>query len=293
MVGTPTAVPVKALILHPIHTIKLWAGGFNIKFSGSVPGSRVRLLIGGYTDYVDITPYYLPSHLPALLDVLAKKDCWAKQTRCTVDCTVAAYVGNEMVPGSQSGVQSLPCPVKPVEVENIGTIAALTELGAVTPRLNYVKDGPGSGRILSKPINGRYYFVLASIFETDPGNRGFDCTTFVGSALGRQDGMGDTSAAFAASIGATQDVLTNVHLTDIQEFVEENPVGAYLMWNNHHIVTLINGVVREFNIPKGQPGYRETDINEWHTYDTKTTYTLRELPASFLVDGDPFSSSLR
>jgi hypothetical protein len=273
----------QALKLYPIQTVKLWAGGYNIKFSGSVPtGATIRLLIGGYADSIDITPHYLVAHLPALLDVLAKNDYWAKQIPRTVDCSVAAYFGNDMIPGSQSGVQPLPCPVKPVEVDHIGTIAALSELGGVTPSLNYVKDGPGFGRILTKPINGRYYFAAASILETDPGNRGFDCTTFVGSALGRHDGMGETSAAFADSVGATVEPLKDVLLKDVRKFMQQYPIGAYLMFNVHHIVTLINGVVREFNIPKGKPGYRETDINAWNASDNATTFTLRELPASFL-----------
>jgi hypothetical protein len=283
MAAIPTVVSMQALSLYPIQKVKLQFGGYNIKFSGNVPnGAKVRLLIGSYANFIDITPHYLTAHLPALLDVLAKNDYWAKQIPRTVDCSVAAYFGNDMIPGSQSGVQPLPCPVKPVEVDHIGTIAALSELGDVTPSLNYVKDGPGFGRILTKPIDGRYYFALASILETDPGNRGFDCTTFVGSALGRHDGMGGNSAEFANSVGATVEPLKNAHINDIREFMEENPVGAYLMFNYHHIVTLINGVVREFNIPKGQPGYRETDINDWHSTDTAVTYTLRELPESFL-----------
>jgi hypothetical protein len=100
------------------------------------------------------------------------------------------------------------------------------------------------------------------------------------------------SADFADSIGAKTDVLKDVHLKDIRKFMGDNPVGAYLMWNYHHIVTLINGVVREFNIPSGKPGYRETDIDQWHTSDTGTKYTLRELPASFLVLGKPFFNSM-
>jgi hypothetical protein len=202
MAAIPTVVSMQALSLYPIQKVKLQFGGYNIKFSGNVPnGAKVRLLIGSYANFIDITPHYLTAHLPALLDVLAKNDYWAKQIPRTVDCSVAAYFGNDMIPGSQSGVQPLPCPVKPVEVDHIGTIAALSELGDVTPSLNYVKDGPGFGRILTKPIDGRYYFALASILETDPGNRGFDCTTFVGSALGRHDGMGGNSAEFANSVG--------------------------------------------------------------------------------------------
>ena len=293
MAAIPTVVSMKALPLCPI--VRKWwkQGGYTIQFSGSVPkGAKVRLLIGSDEDSVDITPHYLPSHLKVILDVLSENDYWSKTGTRYVDCQVAAYLDNEMIPGSLSNKQRLPCPVEPVEVEHLGTIAALTELGAVDPPLNYVKDGPGCGRLLTDAINGRYYFIYGGQLEIDPGNRGFDCTSFVGSALGRHDGMAGTSADFADSIGAKTDVLKDVHLKDIRKFMGDNPVGAYLMWNNHHIVTLINGVVREFNIPSGKPGYRETDIDQWHTSDIGTKYTLRELPASFLVLGNPFFNSM-
>ena len=239
-------------------------------------------MIEDETDFIDITPHYQTSQLKDLLKILDENDYWAKLGPFFVDCTVAAFIDEVMVPGTESDVQQLPCPVEPVKIEHIGTIAALSELGEVDPPLNYVKDGPTYGRILSKPINGKYYFVLGSLLETDPGNRGFDCTTYVGSALGRHDGMGDGSAAFANSMGATNEVLTDVHLSKVREFMEKYPIGAYLMWSTGHIVTLINGTVREFNLPKGKPGYRETDITEWKKNDKSTTFTLRELPAEFL-----------
>jgi hypothetical protein len=280
--SAPSSVSNQQLSLHAIHKIRIQHGGYNIRFSGHVPKeARVRLLIGSDADYVDITPHYHTAHLPALLDILDQKNYWAQLTPRFVDCTVAVFVHDVMVPGSQSGAQQLPCPVAPVEIDDIGNIAALGELGDVLPKLNYVKDGATHGRILSKPIHGRYYFVLGSILETDPGNRGFDCTTFVGSALGRHSGMGDDSPTFANSLGATQDVLTEKHLNEIRKFVTQYPVGAYLMWSGGHIVTLIDGTVQEFTTPNGHPGYRKTDIQTWHPHDHKP-YTLREIPAEFL-----------
>ncbi len=282
-IAPPISAPSLPLNLHPIHRIKVQHGGYNIKFSGHVPpGARVRLMIGNDSDFVDISPYYHVAHLPALLDLLNRKNYWAQLASRFVDCTVAAYIDNVLVPGTQSGAQQLPCPVAPVGIDDIGNIKALEELGDVCPELLYVKDGPTHGRTLTKPINERYYFALGGILETDPGNRGFDCTTFVGSALGRHSGMADGSDAFADSLGAPQEVLSDKHLDDIRKFVKRYPVGAYLMWSDSHIVTLINGTVREFTTPKGQPGYRETDINEWHKHNHVTTYTLREIPREFL-----------
>ena len=281
--AAPNAATTQALTLDPIKLAKTYNGGYTIKYSGKVPpGAKVRLLIGGDTDYIELNPQYHAFQLGALLEILYRKNYWAVTDLRTVDCTVAAFTGNVMVPGTQSEAQELECPVTPVTVKSIGTITALEDLGAVEPKLNYVKDGPTHGRILSKPINGRYYFVLASILETDPANRGFDCTSYVGSALGRHDGMGGTSSDFADSLGAKTDVLTEEHLDKIREFMKTYPVGAYLMWSGGHIVTLINGRVQEFNIPKGAPGYRNTDINAWKAGDSKTKFTLREIPAEFL-----------
>src|SRR5712675_1054674 len=60
MAAVPTVVSMQALTLYPIQKVKLQFGGYNIKFSGNVPnGAKVRLLIGSYTDSIDISPYYL------------------------------------------------------------------------------------------------------------------------------------------------------------------------------------------------------------------------------------------
>jgi putative peptidoglycan binding protein len=283
-IAGPLMGPFLPLQLKPIQRVSVRLGGYKITYTGPVPsGASVRLLVKEDKFFLDIAGGYGASHLPKLLALFDQLNAanndqfWGKN----VSCWVALFINGVMAGETRSQPRDLPCPVRPVKgLTKIGKIGVFKELGQQQPALLYVKEGPQHGRLL-KFIGDKHYVVLGSILETDNDNRGFDCTTFVGSALGRHSGMAGTSDEFAKSLDATPCHLESKPLSDVRTYFKTHSTGAYLLWSADHIVAVVDGFVHEFTTPVGKPGYKNSDVQKWHKDDVRK-YTVRQLPPTFL-----------
>jgi len=250
------------LSLRPIRLDRFRHGGYKIEFHGAVPhGCSVRLLLGSSALYsMDITGGYkkrTSSHFEDLLKLMDQGGFWGKK----VPVRVAVYSGGRMFQETLSTPQFIQCPLEPIRelgVEEIGAVEGLRYTGN--------PDGSGGGTFLSHPINGKYYFIYNRLLEVDSKRRGFDCTTYVGSALGMADGRGQggTGEIIANELKAEPCDMEHKNAQAVEKFFGEHKSGSYIMWSHGHVVVVKDCVVHEFTDRVSmEKGYCVTEISEW------------------------------
>lgn len=279
----PGASQLLPLRLEKISTEKIRHGGYKIRFHGHLPpGCTVRLLLGNNDHYsMDITggfyhgtKTHTVNHLSELLDLIDRAGHWGK----TVHVRVAAYLRGHLVAETLSNAQLLHAPVQPLKkigVEEIGGVPDLRYTGAL--------DGSGGGAYLCSPIDSKYFFAYGGMLETDKTRRGFDCTTYAGSALGLFNGrgMGVDGKTLAEELNAVPCEMENKGANDVKEFMNQHADGSYIMWSHGHVVVVKDGFVHEFtNRISVEKGYCKTEIGVWletgkHKHQE---FWMRELP---------------
>jgi hypothetical protein len=258
--------PVKqvagVLTLDPVDPLPRTEGGFKIVFHGAVPRhDTVRLFLGSNDRYsMDITKGYHKhkmDHLGQLLELMDQGEFWGKN----VPIRVATCSGGKMLQETLSTPRFIQCPLEPIRelgMEEIGTVEGLRYTGEL--------DGSGGGAFLSSPINGKYYFVYNRMFEVESNRHGFDCTTYMGSALGLANGQGQggTGETVASELGAESCHMEDKHAKAVREFFEKNKTGSYIMWRHGHVVGVKDSFVHEFTDRVSvEKGYCKTDVTEW------------------------------
>jgi flavin-binding protein dodecin len=113
----------------------------------------------------------------------------------------------------------------------------VSAIAADLPAMTY--PGNGKGRLLSKAINGRYYFIYGGKLEADNAMRGFDCTSFPMALLSipslPQPGYGKQLCDAAGAVPCSLDQLKSAVLK--QRFTEDTiPVGLYVLFSAGHVM---------------------------------------------------------
>jgi len=215
-------------------------------------------------------------HLARLLDLMEQGGFWGKK----VQCRVALYLGGKVVEESLSTPQFIQCPLQPLE--KIG----LVEIGSVKGlRYTGKADGSGKGAFLSSPIGGRYYFAYDRMLETGPERRGFDCTTYVGSAFGLANGSGQggDGETVAEALHAEECDMEHKAAKAAQQFLEQHRSGTYIMWRHGHVVAIKDGTLHEFTNRKGNAtGHQKAeveDFSEWFAlpHNQNQSFSIRKL----------------
>lgn len=250
---------VAGISLDKIAPAKITEGGYKITFRGSPPeGKSLLLCIGSDKATLDVTRGYSKSRLPELLSAIDAAKAWGKKVRCYL--TLGA--NGRPVGDWNSNEVDMVCPVAP----HTGPIS-LEGLG----KSEYTYAGKGTGRILTAAINGRYYFKYDGWFETKSAKRGFDCTTYVGCAFGRQTGMGARGDKLAEALRAkklkhdkdgSSHSLENANIEVVKDFFKhgKGKSGQYIMWTSTHVVAVKNGTVYEYI----QTGFRKKSVQSWN-----------------------------
>lgn len=239
----------KPLVLQDVKLAEINQGGYSIKWSGDVPKDhKVVFCVKSDRYKMDVTKGYKSGQLKDLLTLIGKASAWSQ----CAECFVALEKGGKVVKGSPSKAQVIYTPVAP---HNGGL--GLKELG----KTEYTYPGNGKGRYLTKKIGGKYYFkygVGSGQLVTDPAMRGFDCTTYVGSAFGLQSGMNAYGSQLAKKLGAKKVDMECKKSDEVVEFFTKGKgkSGTYIMFTEKHVMTVINGVVFEFTYG----GFKKTKI---------------------------------
>ena len=160
--------------------------------------------------------------------VLAAIDQFGKWGE-TVPLWMVTYKGGVL--SAQSRPVSYQTPVKPF----YGRLK-ISDIAADIPRLTY--PGNGMGRLLSKAINGRYYFVYGGKLETASAMRGFDCTSFPMALLSIPNlpspGYG---RQLCEAAHAEQCDMEQLKRADLEARFKSNsiPNGVYVLFSEGHV----------------------------------------------------------
>ena len=257
---------VAGITLERITSAKINDGGYKISYSGAPPeGNSLLLCIGSDRATVDVTRGYGKSQMSELLSAIDTASAWGKK----VKCYLALGSNGKVVSRWRSNAVDMVCPVAP----HLGR-PSLESLG----KTEYTYPGNGKGRILTPKIGGRYYFKHKGYFETSSAMRGFDCTTYVGSAFSLQSGMDDRGERLAKTLGAsklkhtkdgTSHSLEGASVEIVKDFFKngKGKSGQYIMWTSSHVVAVKNGTLYEYITG----GFRKKAVTKW---------TFRPMPHS-------------
>lgn len=130
----------------------------------------------------------------------------------------------------------------------------VAEIAAAQPRLTF--PGIGVGRLLSRQINSRYYFIYNGYLETDNAYRGFDCTSFPMALLSiRSLAAPGRGRQVCEAAGATKCDLEQLDADAIaQRFRDDTiPGGLYVVFSASHVMLYNSDInmLYEFNVPDG------------------------------------------
>lgn len=200
--------------------------GFDLQFSIADRSTRVYLCVGSDSNRVLITGTTQRSRQAAVLDAIDTLEKWGESISLWM---VAEKEGSVL---TKTPARPYQAHVKPLYGE-----LKISDFAASMPPLRY--PGNGCGRLLSRRINGRYYFLFGGRLETANAMRGFDCTTFPMSLMevpsieppkrGRQ---------LCEALGATKCDLEQMHSADLaQRFKDDSiPPGKYVLFSEGHVL---------------------------------------------------------
>ena len=290
-----------AELLPPISPVHVSQGGYSIKArtadGGPLPPKQsdytLYLIVQNDANSIDVTGNSLnhlmtKDKLGELLKILDKLSFWATPVSCRVQLR---YKGSVI---STSAPLTFITPVRP----HNGKLVPLDEENN-GQALSY------QGNSKAKDFHGRMFaevegyskclFVYGGILETRNGFRGFDCITYVGTACGGSRDHMYEQADTAQNLGAascevqrkTKDPKTGEEVTktvklekadpsDVKAFLTNKTPGNFLLWQEGHIVLVVNGKVHEFAETKG--GYDQSDVEDWLSVYKTTPLTVRRLP---------------
>ncbi|KIC08314.1 hypothetical protein RA19_20280 [Leisingera sp. ANG-M1] len=223
-----------------VTTIK--GGCFDFKVSGMSPDPKAKILLvpDKFSLTLDITKGWDKKSMVGLFKLLDQGKLWGKNV---------SFYAVETTDGKPdmktcSKAVVLATPVAPfkgtVSLEGIGKDTGMTY------------TGNGKGRYLyTAPINGWYFLKYGPNFERDPKMRGFDCITYVGSAMKTMSGMGGRGDGLAAHLGASKVDMEDVTKDKVVEFFgKDGKSGTYIAWWSTHCIAVKNGTVYEFSQSK-------------------------------------------
>jgi hypothetical protein len=271
--------------------------GYWIRYTGKTPPNGYQVLLSvsaaplvfeagswlkaeNLADFMNITArdrncVICQDNLPQLLALMNKNNLWAT----TAIVTLLVTKGYKVISRSISAF--IECPVKPY-AGNLRASLGNGSLGeeAGTPPLLYngAANGSGGGAMFHIPaVEGKYYFEYGGRFETDNSRRGFDCTTFAGAVFNvnpNTGAMAGTAETLANHLGAQSCAMEEKTGAQVKTFFSTHKTGTYILGSGGHVMIVVDGVIHEFTLPVGQPGYRHGDVQN---SNLQSTYFVRKL----------------
>jgi hypothetical protein len=274
--------------LWRIKLIKISKGGYNIRFSGSLPSEPYKIMF--YLpatqcsivpdDAIDVTEsikkkrnkvtnafFYKINTSKKLSEILKLIDKNKRWGGGEVDCCL--YLTQESKIVTTSNYRPLKCPVKPID----GSLRPKLEEEDPVHKLEYAGTRQTGGSWLHQPdIDGKFYFTHKGWkFRTSDEKRGFNCITYVGAIFkvpAKEGHMtrGDKLITHENINGKIKVGYNGVKRRKVIQFFskKENKTGTFIMWKKAgegtgHVVLVDDLIVHEFNI-KPKNGYNKSWI---------------------------------
>ena len=240
-------------------------GGFNLDFTVFDKIAKLYLCVGSNDNRVLVTGTTPHSRQEAVLAAIDQLGKWAQE----IDLWMVTE-RNGTTAAKTAAVKYL-THVKP----HYGRLT-VTDFSTAQPKLTY--PGNGHGRVLSAPMNNRYYFILGRKLETAEQNRGFDCTTFPMALLSIPSlpppGYGKQLADAA---GAVKCDLEQLQRSELEQKFEDDSilVGLYIVFSAGHVL-LYNSdlnMLYEFNYG----GFRATPAGDREMPAPQNLWWVRKL----------------
>ena len=220
--------------------------GFDLKFQFVNKLAQLHLCVGREDNRVLITgttPASRQDSVLAAIDALGK---WGE----TIQLSMVAEQQGRIV------ARTAPIQYKSY-VKPFSGALTISDVAAAKPPLTY--PGNGYGRLLSRQINGRYYFKLGGKLETDNRMRGFDCTSFPMAllGLGKLPGKGYGKDLCDAAQGAKCD-LEQLKGSEFEKRFKEDsiPYGIYILFSEGHVLLYNSDINWLYEFTKG--GFKKT-----------------------------------
>lgn len=201
--------------------------GYDIDFNPQHSSFDVYLYLGSKENRVLISDTSPLSRQPAILEAIDQFGVWGKR----IDIWLTLERNGKQIQTTTH--RSFRTHVKPY----FGRLKILDMNKDVDLRKTYA--GIGTGRTLSRLINGRHYFQNGITLETKERYRGFDCTTFPLTMFSIKNfpprGYGLHVAILAGICKLNPERLTTKELK--KRFIEKSlPQGVYIIFSEGHIM---------------------------------------------------------
>jgi hypothetical protein len=156
----------------------------------------------------------------------------------------------------------------------------ISDIASDDPKMTY--PGNGKGRLLSKAINNRYYFIYGGKLEDDEKNRGFDCTSFPMALFSipklTLPGYGKQ---VCEAVNAAQCGLEQQTSEAMAQLFKNNtiPVGLYMLFSAGHVMLYdsYKNMLHEFNFG----GFKSTYAAHRSLKAPQNLWWMRKLPESY------------
>ncbi len=221
-------------------------GGCDLTYSIADKAAQLYLCIGSEDNRVLVSGTTPTTREAAVLNAIDQTGKWAQKA----PFWMTAEKGGSVL--ARTAAVQVQTHVKPY----YGKLK-ISEFTADSPALTY--PGNGHGRLLSKPINDRYYFIYNGQVQTEAKLRGFDCTSFpmallsVGSLPKPGYGKQLCEALQAQICGFEQ-----MSKETVEDRLRWNkfPNGIYILFSAGHVLLYNSDIntLHEFNYG----GYRKT-----------------------------------
>jgi hypothetical protein len=243
--------------------------GLDLQFQIPDKSADVYLCVGRPDNRVRIsgtTPLSRQASVLAAIDQLGR---WGEN----IQIWMVAYKAGALV--GQSRPTSYLAHVKPF----YGRLK-ISDMASALPRLTF--PGSGVGRVLSRPINGRYYFIYGGKLETASAMRGFDCTSFPMALLSIPNvpapryGKQLCEAAHAEPCGMEQ-----LKRADLEAHFKANsiPNGLYVLFSEGHVLLYNSDVNTLHEFTHG--GYRGTPASSRPMIAAHDLWWMRKLSETY------------
>jgi hypothetical protein len=156
----------------------------------------------------------------------------------------------------------------------------ISEIAADQPRMTY--PGNGKGRLFSKLINNRYYFIYGGKLETNDPMRGFDCTSFPMALLSISSiappGYGKQ---LCDAVGAAKCDLEQVKSADLGKRFKDNtiPGGLYILFSAGHVMLYNSDINTLYEFNYG--GFRATSAGQRQLQAPQDLWWMRKLGEAY------------
>jgi len=156
----------------------------------------------------------------------------------------------------------------------------ISHIAADRPAMTY--PGNGKARLLSKPINDRYYFIYAGKLETSNAMRGLDCTSFPMVLLSiKQLAAPGYGKQVCDACGAAKCDLEQVKGTVLAKKFKDDeiPNGLYILFSEGHVLLDNSDINTLYEFNYG--GFRATPAAQRPLHAPRDLWWMRKLNESY------------